>query len=122
MSKKQIQALASTARTASENSADIINDINKPGAHVIIDVTALSLTPSVVFTLQGKDLVSGKYYDIIESAAVTAVGTTVLTVRPGVTVAANLSASNCIPRVFRINAAHADTDSITYSVGINLLD
>ncbi len=115
-------AFASAARTASENSPDLLNLGNKPGAQVIIDVTAVTATPSVTFKVQGKDPASGKYYDLIESAAITGVGTTVLSIRPGITTTANLAVSNSVPKRIRVVATHADADSITYSVGVNLVD
>jgi hypothetical protein len=88
--------------------------------HIIIDVTAASATPSVVFKIQGKDPASGKYYDILVSVAITGVGTTVLKVGPGLTAAANLVANDMIPAVWRVIGTHADTDSITYTVGASL--
>ena len=114
-------AIASGAYTASQDSADLSNKRYR-GAHIIIDVTAATLTPSVVFTVQGKDLASGKYYDILDSAAITGVGTTVLTIFPAATGAANLTENNILPETFRIHAEHADADSITYSVGVNMLN
>lgn len=113
-------ALASEARTATNNSDDLTNSLHK-GCHVIIDVTAISATPSVVPTIQGKDSVSGKYYTLLVGAAITATGTTVLKVYPGLVVAANLAANDIVPSKFRILMTHADADSITYSVGVSLV-
>jgi hypothetical protein len=115
-----ITLFASAARTATANGSDI-NNLRFRGAHIVIDVTAASATPSVVFTVQGKDAVSGKYYTILASAAITGTGTTTLRVFPGATAAANTVANDFLPRTWRIIATHADTDSITYSVGASLL-
>ena len=108
--------LSSAARTATNQSADFTN-YNGRGLHLVIDATAIAATPSVVFTIQGKDAISGKYYTILTSAAVTAVSTTILRVFPGATAAANTVANDILPRVWRIDATHGDADSITYSVG-----
>jgi hypothetical protein len=116
-----VYALPLKARIASENSNDFENTYNAVGAVVVIDCTAIVSTPSVVFKLQGKDTGSGKYYDIITSAAITAAGTTVLRIYPGLTAAANLTVSDVLPRAWRINAVNGDADSITYSVGIHLI-
>jgi len=83
---------ASAARTATVNGADQVN-YNHRGLIVVVDVTAVVDTPSVVFTIQGKDEVSGKYYTLLASAAITGTGTTVLRVYPGLTAAANLVAT-----------------------------
>lgn len=112
--------LASAARTATTNTDDQENWGFK-GCHVVIDVTAAAATPSVVFTIQGKDSVSGNYYTILASSAITGTGTTVLKVYPGITAAANASVSDVLPGTWRINATHADSDSITYSVSVALV-
>lgn len=117
---ENITVLASTARTATVNSLDIENYDGK-GLHLVIDVTAATATPSVVFTIQGKDDASGEYYTILASAAITGTGTTVLRVYPALTASANTIASDVLPRTWRVNAVHADTDSITYSVGASVI-
>lgn len=111
---------ASAARTATVNGDDITN-LGWRGAHIVIDVTAIDATPSVVFTVQGKDRVSGKYYTILASAAITGTGTTVLRIYPDLTAAANTVVNDVLPECFRVIATHADADSITYSVGASLL-
>ncbi len=125
--KKQSKTLlTSAARTASP--ADVV--ISKPSTvpsqgeliniHIIIDVTATNLTPSVQPTLIVTDGASGKTYDLLGSiAAITGVGTTILKVGKDVVAAAGLAAQDFIPENVTLKLTHADTDSITYSVGIN---
>lgn len=112
---------ASQERTATEASSDHTNRSAR-GLHLVIDCTAVTDTPSVVFTLQGKDPVSGKYYSLLVSAAITGTGTTVLKVFPGLTAAANTVANDLLPKVWRVLATHADADPITYSVAASLID
>lgn len=109
--------LPSVARTATVNGTD--QNGRRFGVHVIINVTAATATPSVVFRIQGKDPASANYYDILVSVAVTAIGVTVLKVFPGATVAANLAANDMLPAIWRVRAEHGDTDSITYTVSAN---
>ncbi len=110
---------SSAARTATPDAPVLINKFNR-GVHVIIDVTAIADTPTVVFSIQGKDGVSGNWYTLLASAAIVGTGTTVLRVESGSTEAANTVAAAGVPRVWRIQAVHGDADSITYSVGANL--
>lgn len=118
---KSIIALHSAARTATVNSNTIeVKKFN--GAHVILDVTAVAATPSIVLKIQAQDPASEKWYDLLESAAVTGTGTNVYKVLGGVAATANVSVSDKIPEKIRIRVEHADADSITYSVGINLVD
>ena len=112
--------LESAARTATVASRDQVNWHGK-GLHLVIDVTAVTATPSVVFTIQGKDVTSGKYYTILASAAITGTGTTVLRVHPALTAAANLVANDILPLHWRVNAVHGDADSITYSVAASVV-
>lgn len=119
LENKNLEILSSEARVASVNSVDLKSK-SFNGLHLIIDVTAVDATPSVVPTIQGKDAVSGKYYTLLTGAAITTTGTTILKVFPGATVASNVSANDHLPAEFRISLAHADADSITYSVSANL--
>lgn len=113
---RDITIYASSARTASPSATDQTNVAGR-GCVVTINVTSITDTPSVVFTIQGKDPASGNYYTILASAAITGTGTTVLRVGPSLTAAANTIANDTLPAVCRVIATHADTDSITYSVG-----
>lgn len=112
--------LASAARTGTVSSRDQINR-DARGAHIIISVSAVVGSPSVIFTIQGKDKASGDYYTLLDSEAITGVGITVLKIYPGATAVANAIASDVLPRVWRVNAVHANVDSITYSVGANVV-
>lgn len=115
-----LEVYASAARTATP----AVPRFYTPGAkglHLVIDVTSITLTPSVVFTIRGYDEVSTKNWTILASAAVTATGTTVLKVYPGLTAAANLTANDVLPPVWEVLATHGDTDSITYSVAAQLI-
>lgn len=108
--------MASAARTATENSAtQSSKDAN--GGQFIIDVTADPAAASVVPHIQALDPASGKWFDLLVGAAITATGTTVLRVFPGADAIANLVANDILGIDWRVRMVHADTDSITYSVG-----
>lgn len=111
----------SVARTATHNSPDLAKNREFSGLILIIDATVEVATASVVFTIQGKDPGSGKYYTILASAAVTAVGTTILRVHPNLTASANVIAKDVMPSTFRILATHDDADALTYTVGAILV-
>ena len=112
--------LASAARTADVESELFTNE-HARGVHVIIDVTADPAAASITVTLQGFDSASGKYYDLLVSAAIAAVGTTVLKLYPGIVAVANGAASDILPRQFRVKVVTVDADSMTYSVGFSAL-
>ena len=88
---------------------------------ILAEVTVDPTTASVTFTVQGKDETSGKYYTILASAAIAAVGTTRLRIFPGSTVTSNVAANDCLPRVWRVIATAGNAESLTYSVGASLL-
>ena len=117
---ERITVFRSLARIATESSQDFVN-MEGRGLKLTINVTAATDTPSVVFTVEGKDSVSGEYYTLLTSAAITATGKTVLTIYPGATAAANVTVNDVLPIDWRVRATHADADSITYSVGVNTI-
>lgn len=108
--------LASAVRAASANGQDYTNR-NARGLHLVIDMTVVPGGDTVTFTIEGKDPVSGKYYTILASAAIVAVSTVVLRVYPGLTAAANLTASDVLPRTWRVRRTHSAGTNFTYSVG-----
>lgn len=116
-----VAVLASAARTATPDTQELELPLGARGLHLVIDATAISLTPSLTVTISGVDRVSGAVYTILASAAITAVSTTVLKVGPGLTAAANAVANDVLPQIIRVTATHGDADSITYSIAANLI-
>lgn len=115
-------ALASGARAASGNTPDFTN-ISGAGAIVFVDITAVAgATPNMTVKLQSKDPVSGNYVDIpgAVTASLTAIGTYMLAVRPGITVVANQAIAQPVPRTFRlVYTIGGGTTSITFSLGLS---
>ena len=93
------------------------------GVNLVIDVTAVSgTTPTLVVALRGYDPTSGKYYTILASATISTVGTTVLSVYPGLTAAANSVANAVLPRTWDVVATiGGTTPSFTMSIGASML-
>lgn len=108
----------SAARTVTPAAVEI-SDNHVQGIHVIINATATALTPSVVPTIDGYDPLSETWYNILTGVAITGISATVLRVHPDLAAVANLVANDFLPDVYRVVLTHGDTDSITYSVGIN---
>lgn len=114
MSKEHQPIFASAARTATPTPATIACESGQ--GLFFINVTAASATPSVVFTISGVSPNGSTLYTILASAAITGTGLTVLRVSPHLTAAANTIAKDILPASLSIAAAHADSDSITYSM------
>lgn len=119
-----LNILGSAARTATTISADLDNRFAK-GVLITLDVTAAVATPSITLSVEVKDEVSGKYETIFTaSAAVTGVGTHSYLIYPRAGAAAGdivEVAGFPLPKTWRVKVTHADADSITYSVGGNLI-
>ena len=113
--KKQEIIFASAARTATSSVTVPVGECSQ--GLFFINVTAVALTPSVVFTIAGVSPNGDATYTILASAAITGTGLTVLRVSPHLTAAANTIAKDILPSAIKVTATHADTDSITYSVG-----
>lgn len=111
---------ASAARTATPTAASF-SCRAASGLLVVIDATAITATPSVVPTIDGYDSVSGKWFNLLTGAAITAVVTRTLRVAPGLVAVANLTVNDVVPDLVRVVMTHGDADSITYSVSAHLL-
>jgi hypothetical protein len=111
---------SSAARTATPTAVTI--QTNRVRAmRLVIDATAITATPSVVVTVDAVDSLSGKAVNLLTSAAITAVSTTVLNIGPGLTAAANLAANAHLGDSIRVTCTHGDADSITYTVAAHLI-
>ena len=113
----------SAARTATPlPTPDFVNDVQARGLMLIIDTTAVGGTPpSTSFVIQVKDPISGKYFNVLTSAPITAVGTVMLKVYPGLPTVANAVANDVLPRVWRVVASHGNGNSHTYTVAAQYL-
>lgn len=115
-----INLLGSAARTANTTTGNQIN-YNARGLHIITNITAVSGAASITVTIQGWDESADIWYDILIGTANAAIGREVLKVYPGIGEVPNGAASDILPYQWRVSIAHATADSITYSVGANLV-
>lgn len=107
---------SSAARTETPTKVNQENKIWRGGIFVIRVSVVPGAAPAITPTIQGYDPVSGQYWTILTGAVITAVGTVVLRVYPGLTVVNNLTVSDILPPQFAIDMVHGDSDSATYSV------
>lgn len=115
--------ITGTAQGAgTQSSGDLKNPIGR-GIRVVLDITAKSGTIDVVCNIYAKDRASGKYTLLLASASKTATGTTILTVHPDLTGAANTIAKDLLGEEFKIEVVNGtgSTPSATYTVGACLL-
>lgn len=93
------------------------------GVKVVIDITAITgTTPSLTVTIRGRDPMSNKAYTILASAALTATGTVVLTVYPGLVAAANLTANDVLPALWDVLLTVAGTTpAVTATIAASML-
>lgn len=113
--------LASAARTTTTTS-DAMPNVGGCDLIVTLVATAKTSSPSITLTVQGYDVASSTWYDIITSAAVTTAAPTTKQVFVGSNLAAstNVAANQPVPDFWRVKVTHGNTDSITYSVGATL--
>lgn len=104
-----------TAGTTTQTSSDFTN-YSGQGTKIVLNVTSAG-TGSITLAIQGKDLASGQYYAILTGSAVTTNSTNVYTIYPGITVTANVSASDVLPRTWRVVVTANNANAMTYTVG-----
>lgn len=111
--------LASAARTTTQTQADQSNFGHK-GIRVVTDITSAG-TGSITVDIQAKDVASGKYVSMLASAALNTNQTKTLFVYPGSLNTANAAANDHLPAIWRIVVTANNANSVTYSVGYQLL-
>lgn len=115
-----ITTLASSARTTTQISADLVN-YNGRFIHVIVNVTSAG-TGSITLTINGKDPASATYYPLLVGAAITTNSQNVYRIGVGLTAAANSVANDFVPRIFQFVVTANNANTMTYSLGYNLLN
>lgn len=115
---------ASSAKTATGNSAAAITNHNARGVQLFVNVGTVSgTTPTLVVRVQVQDPVSSNWVDLpgAATASITATtGTTpvLLTIYPGITAVANSVVNQPLPRTYRLAwTIGGTTPSFTFSVG-----
>lgn len=113
----EVVAYASAARTATPTAVSVANTYNHPRALIFIDCTASAGTPSVVFNILTECNGANDFFEVIDSAAVTAAGNTVMALGVGAEVA-DLATVFPPGRRIQIAPVHGEGSSITYSVHV----
>ena len=118
-SNTDVTLITASGATTTQTGTDQTNDGCR-GVKVVLDMTVVG-TGSVTLTIQGKDAASGKYYTLLAGAAVTTNVTNVYTVYPGLTAAANVTASDVLPHTWRVITTANNANPCTYTVGASTL-
>ncbi len=119
VSNTTVTPLYSAARTDTTVVSGDFGNFGYRGAHFVVNVstfTSGTYTPKI----QGKDPVSGIYYDILVGSAISSTGTTILKVYPGISAIANGSASDILPATWRVLMTGASTPNMVLSVAAYL--
>lgn len=112
--------IASAARTATNSSGQSNNNTVFRGVRAFVTVTSAgsgSITPSIEQMLPG----TATWVTLLTGPAITANGTTIMTVYPGATPVANLVVDDHVGYAFRITITHNNANTMTYSAGANYL-
>ena len=114
-------AAVGTVRASSATEKYDISPSGREGIIVVLDVTTASGYSATV-SINGKDDVSGKTWVILAATAITAAGTKVIRVRPGLANVNNVAAGDVLPHTVEVQVTHTDGTSITYSLSAILTD
>jgi hypothetical protein len=100
----------SAAKTATFSTADIQTDLNS--LLLLVNVTAISGTPSMTITLEAKDE-DGAYFALYTSAAISTVS------KLAASIGAALLTNTLLSSVFRLTfTISGGTPSLTFTVGV----
>lgn len=97
--------------------SDLVND-GYLGVMVFLNINTIA-AGNLTVTVEGKSPVgTDEYYTILDSAAITATGLTVLTIHPSVPSAANVDEQHALPVTWRITVAEGGTAGAkNYDIG-----
>lgn len=111
------------AGAGTTDSPDQLNLYGK-GAVVGINISAKSGTIAVTVAIQGKDVASGQYYQICQSASLTTAAFTTLTTYPGTTAASNVDCTAPLPTTWRVEVVSGtgSSPSVTMTVGASVIE
>ena len=116
-------AMSNAIRTgATANGSDIIN-YNHRGAHVVLNYSTGGTSNLIMMNVQGKDPLTGVYYNIVSTVTLSATGSAAYMIYPGVTAAAAAAvvssggANGVIPRTWRVQVVQSGT-SLTANFGV----
>jgi hypothetical protein len=117
--------LESAARTATTNSAEIVNLVGARGILLYLDVTAKAASPNISAVSIAVPV--GATWKVVYtwgSLSIADVSQSTFCVYPGAASAASWTAAPLqgpLPRRFRVTVTHDDADSITYSLRADLV-
>lgn len=106
--------ITATAVTTTQMSSNQFN-LNGRGVKVVLNMTTVG-TGSVTLHIQGLDSGGSVFYDQLVGSAVTTNSTNVYTVYPGIAVVANATASDVVPRTWRVQVVANNANATSYSV------
>ena len=114
---EEVTLLGSAERTASLATATQTN-YNARGVMLILDVSAITDTPSIQVVVQVMPILCGDYEAVLRGGQVTTVSLNSYVVYPGAIAEGDVvkAASLPLPRRWRVTVSHADADPITYSL------
>lgn len=121
MAWRKIEILSSAARTATVNSAKIFTP-NVENVIIFVDVTVVpGSAPSTTIDIMvdspwPSSSPQADQFSILTSAAIVAVGNTILYAGPGIEAAANVATSKPVPAEWSVKATHGNANSMTYSI------
>lgn len=116
--KEYLTIFPSGTRTASEDSQDYSTDYAR-GLVATVSVSSIA-AGALTVKVQGKDRISGTYWDILASAPILASTDRQLRVYPGLTASTNLTVSDVLPETWRISVVAA-SGTASYSIGASLI-
>jgi hypothetical protein len=121
-SNEQNPKVITLSAASAGSNVDYVNAYGR-GLKLVINITAITgTTPTLTVTIRGKDPTSGVYWSILASTALNATGTTILTVYPGLTAAANSVANDVLPPNFNVQyAIGGTTPAVTATISTQMV-
>lgn len=123
MTNRYETVLASAARTTAQAVTLRLKRGDSAKALVFtIDTTVDAASGSITPSIEAFSPLSGTWRTVLTGAAISGVGTISLRIGIGITAVTNVAVNDVVQETFRFSMAVADTDSMTYSVQLEVIN
>ncbi len=112
---------ALAAQNVAQITADSSSLTGNTATASVITTTQGSAATSLTLSVTGTDPASGASVTLLTGAAVTSISTNSYRIYPGLTAVANATASDVLPKTWKVTVTHGGSVASTYSVGACLL-
>lgn len=111
-----LDSLIRSATTVSEEQANY----DAKGLHLIVKIISAPVSGTITPKIQG--VINCEVYDILVGNAISAIGTYVYKIYPGISAVSGVSVNDVLPSIWKLEMTHSSNTEFIYTVSANLIN